>query len=174
MIEEWKDITGFEGLYQVSNLGRVKSLANNKTRKEKILKEKKNSYGYHRVDLCKKNVVKHYLVHRLVAMAFIDNVNNYNEINHIDENKENNSADNLEWTNHSMNIKHGSGMERAHTSVIRNTRPKRVLCVETGIEYPSTMSASKVTGVVQSNISQCCNGIFKKAGGYTWKYVENK
>lgn len=170
--EIWKDIEGYEGLYQVSNLGRIKSMANNKTRKEKILKENKNNYGYHIVGLSKKNVRNFKLVHRLVAMAFIENVNNYKEINHIDENKDNNSADNLEWTTHSMNIKHGSGMKRAHTSVIRNGKPKRVLCVETGVEYPSTMSASKATGVVQSNISQCCNGIFKKAGGFHWKYAE--
>ena len=94
-MEEWRDIIEYEGLYQISNKGRVKSLGNNKNRKEKILSLKPIN-GYMRVFLYKNGKPKPYSVHRLVAIAFIPNPNNYPEVNHIDEDKTNNIVENLE------------------------------------------------------------------------------
>ena len=102
-MEEWRDIKGYEGLYQVSNLGRVKSLGNNKTRKEKILKPETIN-GYLRVCLFKERKGKHILVHRLVADAFIPNMDNKPYIDHIDGNPNNNIINNLRWCTHNENM----------------------------------------------------------------------
>lgn len=113
--EIWKPIKGYEGLYEVSNLGRVKALERKKNcnRGYEIIKEhflKPNNYGtsgYYRVPLTnKEHIRKYYLVHRLVAENFIENPKNLPQINHKDGNKENNTADNLEWCTVSFNIKH--------------------------------------------------------------------
>ena len=114
MQETWKDIDGYEGLYQISNLGRVKSL--NKVIikkngvhhpfKEKILSHEVNNKGYITTTLCKNTKIKVFLVHRLVAKAFIPNPNNLSQVNHKDGNKENNHANNLEWCTQSINMRH--------------------------------------------------------------------
>lgn len=165
-MEEWKNIEGYDGLYKVSNLGRVKSLGNEKTRKEKILKTGKTKDGYLQVGLHKEGKRKKCYVHRLVAQAFIENPNNFNEVNHIDENKENNISTNLEWCTGKSNCNHGSRNEK-----IRVALSKRVKCKETGIIYASTHQAQRKTGVSQGNISSCCNGRYKTAGGYHWQYI---
>ena len=108
MIEEWRDIKGYEGKYQVSNLGRVKSLNYNHTKKEKILSDYPNTYGYLYVNLYKNGKGKPFYIHKLVAQAFIDNPNNYREINHKDENKQNNRVENLEWCNRKYNCNYGT------------------------------------------------------------------
>lgn len=113
MEEIWKDIEGYEGLYQVSNLGKVKSLNYNKTAKSELLKLRKNTNGYTRVVLYKNRKAKDYQVHRLVAEAFIPNPNNYPIINHKDENKTNNRVDNLEWCTYLYNNTYGTTIERA-------------------------------------------------------------
>ena len=104
MQEIWKDIKGYEGFYQISNLGRVKSLhyKNVYSNKEKVLRERDNQDGYVSVVLKGK---KHY-IHRLVAGAFVENPNQFKEVNHIDGNKRNNNAINLEWCTRSQNIIH--------------------------------------------------------------------
>ena len=96
MKEVWKDIQDYEGFYQVSNLGRIKSLGNSKTRKEKILKPIYHKQ-YYQITLSKNNIRIQYRVHRLVAEAFIPNPDNLPQVNHKDENKLNNYVDNLEW-----------------------------------------------------------------------------
>lgn len=171
-MEIWKDIEGYEGLYQVSNLGRVKSLNYLRTGKEKILSQSKNPNGYLKVNLYKNGKKGNWYVHRLVAEAFIPNPQNFPEVNHKSENKEMNTVDDLEWTTHSLNVKYGTGMKRAHRFK-RSFKSKPVICLETGVEYPSTLSASKYTGVVQSNISECCSGKHKTAGGFHWKYAKS-
>jgi hypothetical protein len=103
MVEIWKNIINYEGLYQVSNMGRVKSLWKGK---ERILKSGKSIWGYYLVNLHKNGKIKTYSVHRLVGIAFISNPDNKPEINHIDGNKTNNRADNLEWCTHLENIEH--------------------------------------------------------------------
>ena len=123
MVEEWRDIKGYEGLYQVSSLGRVKSLNYNHTKKEKVLDFKPNKYGYKVTYLYNNNERKPYSVHRLVAEAFIPNPNNYKEVNHKDENKSNNCVDNLEWCTAKYNSNYG-------------TRNKRISDTNKGINHP--------------------------------------
>lgn len=107
MSEYWADIVGYEGMYQISNLGNVKSLERLSPQghlvSERIMRQYKNNSGYKIVDLTKNGTRKHWLVHRLVAEAFVENPNGYNEVDHIDTNKDNNSADNLRWCTHSQN-----------------------------------------------------------------------
>ena len=116
MEEIWKDIKGYEGLYQVSNLGRVKSLkrivftkyGKRLTIYEKILKAKVHKFGYLEVNLNSNGIAKTLKVHRIVAEAFLPNLNNYPEINHKDENKQNNHIINLEWCTSSYNANYGT------------------------------------------------------------------
>lgn len=118
-MEEWKNIDGYEGLYQISNLGRIKSLSRcvfvsnpkftgYRHTKEKILKSGKGKNGYFSVILRKDNTNHQKYVHRLVAQAFIPNPDNLPEVNHKDENSENNHVDNLEWCNHRYNSNFGT------------------------------------------------------------------
>lgn len=197
MEEIWKDITGYEGLYQVSNLGRIKSLDKlmlvygfHKTpiqaiRKGKILSPRKNSDGYEKVSLTKDNVSKQYFVHRLVAICFIDNVNGYEEVNHIDGNKTNNNITNLEWCTHLENMQH---------CYVNNLRKKST--THYGLKYGNSPNAKKVyqydlnmnfitsgssiseaaefIGVDSSNISRCCSGETKTCKGFIWRTTFQK
>ena len=165
MEEVWKDIEEYEGLYQVSNLGRVKSLNYNNTKKEKIIKTL-NNRGYLKVILCKNNECKNFLIHRLVANAFIENPNNYNEINHIDECKTNNIVNNLEWCNRKYNINYGSGNKR------RGEKHKKpIYCLETDKIYNSAKQASEELNIKRENIVNVLRGRQKQAKGYTFRYV---
>jgi hypothetical protein len=105
-MELWKDIRGYEGLYRVSNYGRIKSLGNDKKRKEKILTSFINGVGYVLIKLSKEGKQYNHRLHRLVAEAFIDNPLNKPEVNHIDGNKSNNNISNLEWSTRSENVQH--------------------------------------------------------------------
>lgn len=106
MKEIWKDIKGYEGLYQISNLGRVKSLGNEYRKKEKYLKLQYSRDGYQRLGLRKSGVAKCEYIHRLVAIAFIPNPLNKPQVNHIDGNKQNNKVNNLEWVTPFENTHH--------------------------------------------------------------------
>lgn len=114
MTEIWKDIVGYEGLYQVSNLGNVKRLKGYKGRgkgyivEEHFIQPSINSRGYQNVVLCKNGKTKTFSMHRLVAIAFLDNSNNLPQVNHKDENKLNNCVDNLEWCNSKYNNNYGT------------------------------------------------------------------
>ena len=109
MKEIWKDIKGYEGIYQVSNFGRIKS-----SYTKRILKGGKNKAGYLLVGLYKQGVLSRKSIHRLVAEAFIPNPDNKPEVNHIDENKTNNMVSNLEWMTAKENINHGTRNERSN------------------------------------------------------------
>ncbi|SMG31814.1 NUMOD4 domain-containing protein [Sphingobacterium psychroaquaticum] len=119
-MEVWTDINGYEGYYQVSNVGNVKSIERVVTEKggkkkslvSTMLKCAKYKNGYHFVVLCKNSVRKQFSLHRLVALHFIPNSNMKLEVNHIDEDKSNNSASNLEWISHKDNINHGTAISR--------------------------------------------------------------
>lgn len=172
MIEIWKDIEGYEGLYQVSSFGRVKSLNYNKTGKEQYLKQRKNSSEYLQVDLWKKGKIKQSSVHRLVAEAFIPNTYNLPQVNHRDENKGNNRVDNLEWCDRKYNINYGTARERMVKNMTGPCKSKQVLCVETGVVYCSVCEVSRQTGINRQNINSCCQGKRKTSGGFHWRYVD--
>ena len=141
MIEFWKDIKGYEGFYQVSNLGRVKSLSRSiyyskgytVYRKGKIKKPSFDKNGYPQIGLCKNGTVITRKIHRLVAEAFIPNPENKPEINHKDENKTNNYVDNLEWVTEKENVNYGYGAKRRAKSnqLLAKQQAKPVRCIET-------------------------------------------
>lgn len=159
---EWKDIEGYEGLYQVSEYGDVKSINYNRTGREQIMKQRMNDSGYCRVALTKNGTRKDYFVHRLVAEAFCDGYEEGFQVNHMDECKTNNHYSNLEWCSAQYNSNYGTRNERIS---------KRVLCVELDMEFESTRSAAREMGYDNSNIAKCCNGKTKTYKGYHWKYI---
>lgn len=116
MEEIWKEIEGYEGKYEVSNLGNVRSLNYNGTGEIKLLKQYICHNRYEQVNLYKNGKPKHHLVHRLVARAFIPNPNNYKEVNHKDENPANNNVNNLEWCTREYNNNYGTRNKRAGES----------------------------------------------------------
>ena len=166
MEEIWKDVKGFEGIYQVSNLGRVKSV-----RRNIILKNRIARNGYKRVLLCTNNIPKNYYIHRLVATAFISNPNNYPIVNHKDENPQNNSVGNLEWCTQEYNVNYGTGIAKRARS-----RSKKVLQFKPDgtfvKEWKSTMDVQRNLGFNHTHISACCRNIIKTAYGFIWKYAE--
>ena len=169
-MEVWKDIKGYEGLYQVSNLGRVKSLNYNNTNKEKILKSE-TLRGYIRYHLFKKNKGKHYFLHRLVAEAFIPNPNNYPIINHIDGNPLNNNIDNLEWCTYKYNAEHAlkTGLVNMYSFVMKDKKTKQVIRTFKNLyELQKEMNFSNY-----AHIYTCCKGKRKSAYGYIWEYGDN-
>ena len=183
MEEVYKDIEGYEGLYQVSNLGNVKSLKNNKTKKEKILKPINNSSGYLQVDLCKNKTIKRFLVHRLVANAFIDNPNNLPCVNHIDECSTNNVFTNIEWCSYKYNDNFGtrnSRIGKANSKAMTNNPKisKAVGAFKNGeliMSFPSTAEAKR-QGFNQGNVAACCRNCFNRPSnnvykGYEWRYL---
>lgn len=176
MTEEiWKDIEGYEGKYQVSNLGRVKSLSNNKTKKEKILKPRKDKDGYLLVTLCKNGKNKTYKVHRLVVENFMGKPldKDYYSVNHIDEGKSNNKLENLQYCTVKYNANYGTRNERMSKSknkpVIGINKINGYIC-----EFNSISEAGIVTTINISNIAECCKGKRKSAGGYRWFYANSK
>ena len=160
--EIWKDILGYEGLYQVSNLGRVKSL---KYGKEKILKPRKNTKGYLSIKLYKNGLKKTYYVHRLTAQTFIPNPNDLTEINHKDEDKENNRVENLEWCDRKYNNNYGTRTVKCSKLVLQFTKTGEFVN-----EWKSTMDVERNLGYDHSKISACCNGKRKSAYNFIWKY----
>ena len=165
--EIWKDIQGFENLYQVSNLGRVKSLNYKHTDKEKVLKLTKSN-GYLDVILYKAGEYKHHLVHRLVAQTFIPNTNSSLQVNHKNEIKTDNRVENLEWCTPKYNSNYGTKTLRFSKS-----RGTSVRCIETGKIYHSAREAERQTGIDNTQIVGVCKDRYgyKTAGGYTWEYV---
>lgn len=184
--EIWKDIKGFEGLYQASNLGRIKSLEKFKkgkngslaSVKEKILKPGITRNGYYRVALCKNSIRKFYLVHRLVFEAFNCQITEGLQVNHINEIKSDNRLSNLNLMTCKENCNWGTGIERCHNQLINGKCSKAVLQFDLQDilikEYPSTRQAERETGFAQGNIVKCCKGKYKTAYNYKWKYKENK
>ena len=167
-MEEWRNIEGYPN-YMVSNMGRVKSLGNNKTRKEKILKGGKDGSGYLYVPLYKERIRKNYKIHRLVASAFLPNPDNLPQVNHKDEDKSNNRVENLEYCNSQYNNNYGTHNERMAKSL---SIP--VLQFSFNGEFikkwDSATQVQNELGFDNSDISKCCKGKKKTCGGYKWHY----
>lgn len=199
MQEIWKDIVGYEGLYQVSNLGRIKSLARIDTlghkRKEHIMAIRTNKRGYQAVNLFKGKEYTH-KIHRLVALAFIPNPHNYPMINHKDENPSNNCVNNLEWCDAKYNSNYGTRNDKIskaqlgkehpwqkgnnnyfHTHIFKgrdNVCSKEVYQYDKNNKfirkYDSVREASKNIGVSESMVGMVCRGIRNNAKGYIFSY----
>lgn len=183
MGETWLPIVGYEGLYEVSDRGNIRSLF----RYKKQLKPSEGNNGYLSVELFKNKQGKRFSIHRLVAMAFIPNPENFPQINHKDENKHNNCADNLEWCSAQYNMNFGVGgktrhlkidyskpvyAENARKNAIKQSRP--VEQFEKNGEFIQSFSSGKAasiaTGINHSHIMECCSEKLKTAGGFVWKY----
>lgn len=166
-MEVWKDIEGYEGLYQVSNYGNVVSLNYNGTGKRRLIKPRATQLGYYQVQLYKNGCRKYCLIHRLVAKAFVGGYAKGLHVNHIDENKSNNCYLNLEWVTVAYNNNYGTRVEQAKQKI-----KKPVRCIELDMFFDSVKEASEYVGLKSSSsISNCCRGKRKTACGYHWEYV---
>lgn len=167
-MEEWRDVNGYAGVYQVSNLGRVRSF---KSGKWKLLKSRLTPRGYYIVTLYKDGKSTSKWVHRLVAQAFIENPENLPQVNHKDENKLNNEASNLEWCDSKYNNNYGTKKERLRKALKGKAgrRSKPVHCIDTGKIYESASEAERQTGI--QHISEVCSGKRQSAGGFWWEYI---
>ena len=178
MSEEWRDVVGYEGLYQVSSEGRVKSLERNiphwrggeRIQKERILKPGIDRDGYLKLNLYAGGKQKNLKVHRLVCQAFHENPDNKPQVNHINEIKTDNRASNLEWATARENSNFGTRNER-----VAKNRSKSVgqytLDGELVKIWASTMEVERQAGFHHGNICQAANGKFKQVYGFIWKYV---
>lgn len=180
-MEIWKDIKYLEG-YQVSNFGRVRSIGNNKSRKTKILKTS-DCRGYLQVKLYKDKKGYSFLVHRLVAEAFIPNHYNLSQVNHKDEDKHNNFAGtpennftdgNLEWCDAKYNSNYGTRIKRCSEKKINGKLSKEVLQYsKSGCfikKWPSLKEIERKTGLNHTSIGDCCRGKQKSSHGFVWKF----
>lgn len=163
----WKDVPGYEGLYQVSDSGEVRSLSklsyNGRgwgLRKQKLLKPGHREGNYLFVVLSNGKNVKHEAVHRLVAMAFLENPKGLPEVNHKDEDPQNNTVENLEWCSRQYNIDYSKSKK-----VSQFTKT-----LEKVAEYKSIANAAELTGISRRAINNNLCGWSKSAGGYIWKY----
>lgn len=189
--EEWRDVVGYEGKYQVSSYGRVKSLIDEYGHyREKIMKQCFNKFGYLRVGIRKDGKQKNCPVHRLVAIAFIPNPNpnNFKCVNHKDECKTNNCVDNLEWCDHKYNNIYGTRLERIDYKAIaakidykaisekqrnRQDQSKKVYQYTKDYKLVNVWESTKEAGrngYTQSSISACCRGELKSHRGYIFSY----
>lgn len=161
--EVWKPVTmpEFENLYDISSLGRVRSKGSYNTCKKGLMSPMVDTDGYLHVRLYNNGFSKDISIHRLVALAFIPNPNNYRYVNHKDENVKNNRVENLEWCTNSYNLTYSKGKKVAQYSMIG-----KFIKV-----YNCIHDASRELGIPTTNISKCCRGKRRSAGKYVWKYV---
>ena len=178
--EIWKPVAGFEN-YEVSNLGRVKSLNYSHTGKEKILKPFKRKDGYLQVILCRNGKVKKFSVHRLVATAFIPNPYGFEQVNHKDENKINNCVSNLEFCTPKYNTNYGNRTKRQAASMTNHpalSKPVEASKYEDFSEiylrFASTQEAGR-NGYNQVDVAACCRGCYCSRGnfykGLFWRFA---
>ena len=178
--EEWKDIPSYEGLYKISNLGRIKSLerivARGYRRKEKILKPLINPRGYYQIQLCKQSIVKQYFIHRLVFETFNGQIPENMQVNHINEIKTDNRLSNLNLMTAKENLNWGTRNERIAKKRINGKGSKPVLqfTLDDDLinEYASVMQVEREKGFNSGAIVRCCKGKYKQAYGYKWRYKE--
>ena len=160
-METWKDVPGYEGLYLVSDRGRVLGI------KRGLQSPATDEYGYLRTSLCKDGEMRSFYVHRLVALAFIPNPEGKETVNHLNEDKQDNRVENLEWASVPENNTYGGRIARASAS-----RKRAVIATDAdGHEYrfDGIVDAVSKLGVQKSSILKCCRGLQHTAGGFTWK-----
>ena len=184
MEEIWKDIKGYEGFYQVSNFGNVRSLNWANTGETRNMYLKPHNKGYLQVELAFVGKKKMFMVHRLVADAFINNPNGYLLINHKDENKKNNNVENLEWCTSSYNanyslklhgkpygvgkpIRRRENGKRIGKAIVQYTKSNEVIRV-----WKDSRTIFLETGMSDWSISECCRGNRHTAYGYIWRYAD--
>lgn len=165
--EIWKDIPGYEGIYQASTLGRIKSINPSGKGVDIIMSEKSISNGYKMVYLKRGKKPKTFLIHRLIAMTFLDNPDSLPIVNHKNENKLDNRVTNLEWCTANYNCSYGSRKNSQAQKL-----GTRVLCVEKNLKFQSFGEASRALNIPYQNISRCCKLPNRTAGGYHWKIVD--
>jgi len=171
----WLDVVGYEGLYQVNNIGGIKRLATPQgigtghyARLEYKIKSHKINTGYLLISLWKDNKPKQFLIHRIVANAFLPNFNNLPCINHKDENSLNNNVENLEWCTHKYNMNYGTrnkriGEKNSKPVIQKNKNTGEIIRI-----FASAMEAERETGIINSTISEYCTSKRKTAGGFIW------
>lgn len=185
-LEEWRDVRGYEGFYQVSNLGRVKSIGRyvgckgyvTRFYPGRIMKQD-TTRGYKRCTLSKNNITKRYQVHRLVAVAFIENPKGLPFVNHKDENPSNNNVDNLEWCTPKYNSNYGTCIERRikhsdfHKRAIKQYKPVYQYDLNGNlIRIWGSIKEACESGYCRDKISKCCNGHKESYKGFIWSFEE--
>ena len=174
MIEEiFKDVKGYEGLYQVSNFGNIMSLNYRNTGKAKLMNPHERKDGYLQVQLYKNGKRKMFKVHRLVAEAFIPNTDNLPFVNHKDEDKTNNRVENLEWCTKEYNNNYGTRNKRVSKKMTNGKLSKIVLQYSLDGEFIREWSSTREcerNGFNQGNVAACCRGEYNSSCGFLWKY----
>lgn len=184
-IEAWLPIKGYEGLYEISSLGRVKGLAKYGGMYRKVFIEERimklmfglctKTIGYYSITLSKDYTKKTFRIHRLVATHFINNPYNLKEVNHIDGNPKNNNVNNLEWCTRQQNTEHAWRIGLAKGFGVNHYKSKAVIQMNlSGDEikkWDTQTMAKNGTGVPNTNISACCYGKVSTAGGFKWKFA---
>jgi hypothetical protein len=168
-MEIWKDIIGYDGIYQISNKGNVRVLNYKKQGCVRAVKQGTDYYGYPKIRLAKNGIRRECKVHRLVAQAFLDNSENKPEVNHKDYNRKNNDASNLEWVTKLENIEH----QFKRGAFGKQIACKRVIAIPINggdpLYFKSVSEASKGIGVAQCCVSYCLSGKMKSTKGYILK-----
>ena len=173
MIKKWNDIPEYEGIYQVSNFGEVKNVKHGR-----ILRQCRHRLGYMSVMLYKSGTPKRMMIHRLVALAFLENPDGLEFVNHKDENKANNHVDNLEWCSREYNAQYGtSGQRIANKRRTSQTNHSRKVIQQDEFGnvlkvWNSIADASRNTKTARTSIFECCNGIHRTSNGFKWAHAE--
>lgn len=185
MEEKWRAVIGYEGLYEVSNLGNIRSVDKvsrmpcngeraTKVVKGKLLKPYESGNGYFKIALVKDGKSRKHFVHRIVADAFLQNPGNCSVVNHIDFNRRNNKVDNLEWCSQRENLLHGTlrlveGLDYKDLRIGRFDKDGNLVDV-----WSSLSKIEETLGICKTDVLACCRGRLKSSYGYIWRYVNSR